>query len=128
MTAAARPAPDAVDEALTELWMANTLCLTFLTLNAIAFACLAWAVPVIARTLAARVVEVGAITGALLQLGQGAAAHPWATAATWLGLSAGALALQLGWESRRGRIRLFALASVPPALLTLTVCGAALLA
>lgn len=124
----ARPAPDAVDEALTDLWMANTLGLTFLTLNAIAFACVAWALPVIARTLAARLVDVGAITGALLSLGRLAQAYPWATLAAWLGTSLAAVALQVAWPNRRGLVRLFAFASLPPGLLTLAICGAALLA
>ncbi len=119
---------DEVEEALTDMWMANTLCLTFLTLNSIAFACAVWGVPVILEAIRAQGQEPHGWSGAVLGIGSAANASSWLTGALWVGLSGGAVAAQVFWSNRRGRIWLFFLASCVPLALTIAICATALLA
>jgi hypothetical protein len=122
------PEHDAVEEALTDMWMANSLCLTFLVLNSIGFACAVFAAPVIARGFEAQQMELSGLLQLLLGFGFALRAAWPVTLAIYAGLQLGAVVTNFAWSSRKGKIKLFFYAACIPLTMTFVTCLAALAA
>ncbi len=122
------PEYDAVEEALTDMWMANSLCLTFLVLNSIGFACAVFAAPVIARGFEAQQMELPGLLKLLLGLGFALTAVWPVTLAVYAALQIAAVVTNFAWPSRKGKIKLFFYASCVPLAMTFVTCLAALAA
>jgi hypothetical protein len=120
------PEYDAVEEALTDMWMANSLCLTFLVLNAIGFACAVFAAPVIAHGFESQRMELPGLLQLLLGLAFALRTVWPLTLAVFVALQLGAIVLNFTWPSRKGKIKLFFAASLVPLAMTLATCLAAL--
>lgn len=125
---AGTPEYDAVEEALTDIWMANSLCITFLVLNSIAFACAVFAAPVVARGFAAQGIDMPGLLATAVNLAMWLRAIWPVTLGLYLGSQLAAVVVQLAWPARKKKIRLFFWASLIPAAVTLYCCLAALLA
>lgn len=100
------PVSDPEEEALTRVWMSTTLCLTFVTLTTIAFACAAWGVPVFERLRG----DAGAPSGIAalgVAVSRAVRGHPVAGAIAYATLLAAAVGLQVASPSRVANIRIF---------------------
>jgi len=122
------PEYDAVEEALTDMWMANSLCLTFLVLNSIGFACAIFAAPVITTGFEAQGMEISGLLQLLLLIAEGLRAAWPLTLGIYAGLQVAAVVTNFSWTARKGKITLFFWASMVPLAMTLLTCLAALAA
>lgn len=122
------PEYDAVEEALTDIWMANSLCITFLVLNSIAFACAVFAAPVVARGFEAQHIDMPGLLSTAVHVAMGLRAIWPVTLGLYLGSQLAAVVVQLVWPARKKKIRLFFWASLVPAVVTLYCCLASLFA
>ncbi|MCI0340114.1 MAG: hypothetical protein L0216_02995 [Planctomycetales bacterium] len=116
---------DEEETVITRVWMSTTLCLTFLTLNSIAFACAAWGVPAFrGAARAAGIGEFPALARLAFALGDVVRASTLASLAAFVALQLGAVALQALDPNRDRTWRVFLAASVVPFLWTaLSVAG-----
>ncbi len=124
------PDPDDLEErAITRVWMSTTLCLTFLTLNSIAFACAAWGVPAFrGAAQSAGVGDFPALARVAFSVGDGIRSSPLASLSAYAGLQIGAIALQVLDPNRDRTWRVFLAASVVPFLWTVLSVAGGLLA